>query len=245
MGPATCCSDVALAGRGQWEALAASLHGRSKPSPGVDGLRLCARGFLFSMHIGSKICKSEGFMSLHLMVNVHAEAPRCCACRDSPDISFPRLLPAVTALTAAAASAAAGRGRSSGRCDWVPLGGETSIAPSRAPNACFYPKARLPAPLHLASVCTPTTQGEAVVYCHWWRNSKFSRLTLCIRYVHKGVLVLCTKKTVTCRTGNLVGSKEIFGPCRCKELMDAVFCLWMIFAAHISSERANKQDRIM
>lgn len=242
MGPATCCSDVALAGRGQWEALAASLHGRSKPSPGVDGLRLCARGFLFSMHIGSKICKSEGFMSLHLMVNAHAEAPRCCACRDSPDISFPRLLPAVTALTAAAASAPAGRGRSSGRCDWVPLGGETSIAPSRAPTACLYPKARLPAPLHLASVCTPTTQGEAVGYCHWWRNSKAN---IVYSVCSGGGFGLVYQKTLTCRTGNLVGSKEIFGPCRCKELMDAVFCLWMIFAAHISSERANKQDRIM
>lgn len=152
MGPATCCSDVALAGRGQWEALAASLHGRSKPSPGVDSLRLCARRFLFSMHIGSKICKSEGFMSLRLMVNVHAEAPRCHACSDSPDISFLRLLPAVTALTDAAASAAAARERSSGRCDRVPLRGETSAASSRAPTACHYPKARLPAPLHLASV---------------------------------------------------------------------------------------------
>lgn len=152
MGPATCCSDVALAGRGQWEALAASLHGRSKPSPGADSLRLCARRFLFSMHIGSKICKSEGFMSLRLMVNVHAEAPRCHACSDSPDISFLQLLPAVTALTDAAASAAAARERSSGRCDWVPLREETSAASSRAPTACHYPKARLPAPLHLASV---------------------------------------------------------------------------------------------
>lgn len=41
------------------------------------------------------------------------------------------------------------------------------------------------------------------------------------------------------------GIQQDFRPCRCKQLMDAVFCLWMIFPAHISFERANKQGRII
>lgn len=253
MGPATCCSDVAPGGRGHREALAASLHGGSEPSPGVDGLRLCARSFLFSMHVGCKICKSKGLMSLHLMVNTHTEAPRRRACSDTLDISFPQLYeepPSAPPCGHSADSCCCLCSCREETHQWQALLGASLRGNQhhtfKGSNCTLLSKSETLCSL-TPCVCTPTTQREAVIYCHWRRNSKFSRVTLCTRYVQEGFLVWCTKEHLPdfCRTGNLVGSKEIFGPCRCKELMDAVFCLWMIFTAHISSERANKQDRIM